>query len=309
MKNLNFKLTVDKLAKICNVSAGTVDRALNNRGGISEKTKEKILATAREYGYIDCDKSQNKLIGLVLFDLQNMYFSDLVVCFEEECSKKGYSVVTMFTSRNAKKEIECVRQLYYMGVSGIAICPVNNDEEFKNFLLSLKIPIVTVGNKIEGICHIGIDDFAATYDATQFLRKTNSKVIYYSPTKNTLKNDFADTERFRGIKTVCDENKMDLLIATNTECIEKILATDSGWAIMCSADYYLLKIIKMFPDVKVIGFDNISLLKYFDENIITVDSNSKDVAKYSVNSLVNNDLKNVTVKHKIIENTQMNKSK
>ena len=45
MKNLN--ISTSALSKICGVSQGTVDRALNNRPGIKLSTKQKILTAAK----------------------------------------------------------------------------------------------------------------------------------------------------------------------------------------------------------------------------------------------------------------------
>ena len=45
------KISTTEIAKICGVSQETVDRALNNRNGISPQTKEKILSVAKEFGY------------------------------------------------------------------------------------------------------------------------------------------------------------------------------------------------------------------------------------------------------------------
>ena len=46
-----MSVTIREIANYCNVSEGTVDRALNNRTGISSKTKERILAAAKELDY------------------------------------------------------------------------------------------------------------------------------------------------------------------------------------------------------------------------------------------------------------------
>lgn len=45
------KVTIGTIAKICNTSIGTVDRALHNRSGISSETRKKILETAARFGY------------------------------------------------------------------------------------------------------------------------------------------------------------------------------------------------------------------------------------------------------------------
>lgn len=70
-----------QLAKICGVSQGTVDRALNDRVGISRETKEKILCAAREYKYRpniharSVASGKSMLVGIVVFDLKNQYFA------------------------------------------------------------------------------------------------------------------------------------------------------------------------------------------------------------------------------------------
>lgn len=78
------RISTTKIAEICGVSQGTVDRALNGRKGIRPETREKILNVAKEYDYrpniharsIAGGKSQ--LIGVVVFNLNNQYFSDFL---------------------------------------------------------------------------------------------------------------------------------------------------------------------------------------------------------------------------------------
>ena len=49
-----MRVTIKDIAKYCGVSSGTVDRALNNRPGIKEKTKQKVLqARSNEVSHDD----------------------------------------------------------------------------------------------------------------------------------------------------------------------------------------------------------------------------------------------------------------
>lgn len=41
-----MSVSIKQIAKMCGVSEGTVDRAINNRPGIKEETKQKVLAVA-----------------------------------------------------------------------------------------------------------------------------------------------------------------------------------------------------------------------------------------------------------------------
>lgn len=64
MKDL--KITTSQIAKICNVSQGTVDRALNKRPDIKAETKQKILDVARQYGYRENISTRpDKIVGQI----------------------------------------------------------------------------------------------------------------------------------------------------------------------------------------------------------------------------------------------------
>ena len=150
-------ISTTQLAKICGVSQGTVDRALNNRKGINKETKEKVLAVAKEYGYRhapDCNESTNeqlKIIGIVLPDLKNDSFVDLVCKIQDAALNKGLSTVIMFSSQSKEEEIKCILRLYRIGVAGILLSPVNCDDDFIKFLCSLDLPILTVNKKIDSL--------------------------------------------------------------------------------------------------------------------------------------------------------------
>ena len=74
------KITTTQLARICGVSQGTVDRALHNRDDINPETRARILEIAKENDYSPNVQMDNQagsmLIGVVLFDLFNEYFSN-----------------------------------------------------------------------------------------------------------------------------------------------------------------------------------------------------------------------------------------
>ncbi len=301
MKNRNFHITTHELAKICNVSQGTVDRALNGREGIKPETKQKILETAKQYGYIKNNDIKPQLIGIVLFDLYNDYFAQLIMDFEKECKQAGYSLVVMFTDKDCEREKRCIMQLYYMGVSGIVLCPINDGEEFKNFLNAIKIPIVTVGNKIDGVCYIGIDNFKAMYDATVYLGEKYKSIVYYCPSINSPDNSFAQRERFRGFTAAAEKLNIKTKTATDITHIETLKKSTDNFAVMCSTDYYLAKVISHFPDICTMGFDNIYSRKIHSKKIPSVDSNITEVAKKALQNIQDNCNKNYIVDYKIIK--------
>ena len=108
-----MRITTAELSKICGVSQGTVDRALNNRADINAETKTKIINVAKQYGYreyVDSD-SENKIvgqIGIIVFNLNNEYFSKLITEIEFILRNIGLSAVIMMTHYDKQYEIECI---------------------------------------------------------------------------------------------------------------------------------------------------------------------------------------------------------
>lgn len=121
-----LEITTAKIAEICGVSQGTVDRALNNRPDIKRETKERIIRVAKEYGYreyVDAEKPEKILgqVGIIVFNLNNEYFTKLITETENILRKYGYGVVVMMTHYGKRREIECIRNMYNMGLKLIRL--------------------------------------------------------------------------------------------------------------------------------------------------------------------------------------------
>jgi LacI family transcriptional regulator len=261
-------ISTNKIAEICGVSQGTVDRALNNRSGINPKTKEKILRVAKEYGYHPniharaIAGGKTMLIGVIVFDLNNRYFTEFITCFEKLCSSSGYSIITMFTDKDPKREVECIKTLYDMAVDGIVICPINKGESYENFLLSLDTPIITVGNRLLTIKHSGLNDQKAMSDATSYVIKRGyEELIYVMPTLDSNINSSAQQERLLGFKKAVDKSSVKYSVTDIQGAIEHG-DFEKKTAYICSTDVYALRIAGHAKSIGagLIGFDNIDLI-------------------------------------------------
>ncbi len=301
-------ISTNELARICGVSQGTVDRALNNRKGISEKTKQRILDIAKEYGYKpniharSIAGGKSMLIGVVVFDLANQYFSDMLMNIEKYCAGKSYSTVVMFTDKDPQKEIECIKHLYHISVDGIVLCPANNGEEYENYLLSLNIPIVTVGNRLNRIKYVGINNRAAMEETLNFiLDKGYNRFIYVKPTLNN-KNAYAQIERFNAFENVMKSVKAEYVI-TNIADAENQLVNDKKNIFICPTDVYAIRLLNLASKkgVGIIGFDN---LKLIDDLRLCLDSVSYDddkTARLAVDYIIDGKDEDTEVNHKLIK--------
>ncbi len=310
MKPRPFGITTTQLAKICGVSQGTVDRALNGRKGISPKTKEAVLKAARDYGYrpnIHASRlsgGKSHLIGIVVFDLDNEYFSDLVMELEALCRPAGDCAVVMFSHKDPAREKECLQQLWFLGVDGIVLCPVSQGKGFAEFLRSLQTPVVTVGNRIQGAPFVGIDDEKAMQEATcHALQYGYEELLYVTAAlpKQGEVNAYAQQMRLKGFLSAAAA--VPHRVAERVETVEEMLPTERRAAILCSTDYFALQLLPLCQQGKagLMGFDNSSVLPRCGVQLDSVAYDSRGTAKAALDIVWGNrPPEDVTVRHKIV---------
>ena len=299
MKDL--KITTAQIAKICGVSQGTVDRALNSRPDIKAETKQKILEVARQYGYREhINTSPEKIvgqIGVIVFDLNNEYFSELVTEIEYALRGENLGAVIMMSHYDRQCEIECIRNLYNMGVKGIILCSVNSGTEFLNYLKLFDIPIVAVGNMIDTLPYVGIDDFLAMREMTKKVISENpDNIIYFSPALN-YSDAYAQRKRYEGFLSIIGEKEYSVI--TDIDDVKE--RYDKKTSIICSNDYYALKVYFKGSNAKIFGFDNISVIEKYKIPINSVDYSMVEIAGNAIEIIKGNKKESVIVKHKIVE--------
>ncbi len=298
MKNL--KITTSLLAKICNVSQGTVDRALNNRSDINPETKQKILDVAKQYGYRENIEMQEtkiyKKIGIIVFNLNNEYFSKLITEIEYILRTIGYSATVMMSHYDKQYEIECIRNLYNMGVDGIILCSVNSGLEFDNYLRLFDIPIVAVGNPVGAVPFVSVDDYLGMKDMTEhILEKGYKNIIYFSPAVE-YDDAFSQKIRYNGFLGAIKNHPFTLV--TNINMIEQEYPDNT--AIICSTDYYALQVYFKTKNAHISGFDNIDILDKYKIKIDSVAYSMTEIAKIAVDILIGIKRDKTIVKHYIV---------
>ncbi len=304
----NIKISTAMIAKICNVSQGTVDRALNNRLDIKAETKQKILEVAKQYGYREYistppDKIVGQ-IGIIVFNLNNEYFSELITETEYALREAGLGAVVMMSHYDKQYEIECIRNLYNMGVKGIILCSVNSGAEFDNYLKLFDIPIVAVGNRVESLPYVGIDDFEAMREMTKkVLSEKPQNVIYFSPALS-YSDAYAQRRRYEGFLSVMGNEGYE--VVTNAEDIKECY--DEKTAVIASNDYYALQVYFKGTNAKIAGFDNISVIDKYKIPIDSVGYSMAEIAKETIDIILNNKNESVIVKHFIAEHNTGKKS-
>jgi len=287
--------TIKDIARLCGISEGTVDRAINNRPGINEKTRQRVLEVARLLNYRPNRIAQSlatgrtMTIGIICFDLYNNFFSQLIDIIEANAKRHEYFVNLILTHRDLNKEIEGIQYLIERNVDGIIMFPVGKGERYVEYLKSIKKPIVTLYNKIsDGFAHIGVDDHNAMSDAVKFIKSKGYERIYFitpAITKQeesglnvyTLKrrlNGYID-----GIKKYGLNHEPLVVEGKDFDEAFRDLDLNHKTAMLCICDTYALETMKYFrdrnlrvpEDIGIMGYDNIDVLKYVQPQLSTIE--------------------------------------
>ncbi|MFC0472454.1 LacI family DNA-binding transcriptional regulator [Halalkalibacter kiskunsagensis] len=301
---------IKDIARVCGVSAGTVDRALNNRPGINKRTKQKILEVAKQLNYRP-DYTARSLVmgktmtlGIVLFDLYNRSFAQLMNAIESKAREQGYFVYITLTDKNPENEKKCIEYLVSRKVDGIILFTVNKGNEFNSYLQKFNTPIITIFNYISSDWeYIGIQEREAMKDAVDYIVKKNyKKFIYVSPPLafERVSNIYTQEERLEGFLQGLRENNIENqpLVVRDKKYIDALegitFNQTEKTAIVCSCDLYALEVMNYLKgrglsiptDVGVMGFDDIDMLKYITPRLTTVQYPIVDIGEKAVKSMI-----------------------
>lgn len=177
--------TIKDIAKIANVSASAVSMALNDKPGLSNKTKQKILEIAKNLDYQPSfiAKSliggRSQTIAFVARSVADPFYAELALAIEEKASEMGYGVliynVGTDVKNNVQKEKAIISNLQARGVDGVILSTVTMDDPNIKPLIENRFPFVLVNrytyeqsshNKID---YVVLDNFRCGYMGIEHL--------------------------------------------------------------------------------------------------------------------------------------------
>lgn len=292
-----MKITINEIAERANVSKATVSRVINNKTGVvTQKTRDKILDIIEAEGYVPnalaraLTTKETKVIGLILPDITNPFFTKVARGVEDSAAKYGYSTIICDTDDDFEKENNYIRILMENQIDGIIYTSVDeNKKENIKFIIDKKIPCVLLDRNRKDIdlpC-VFSNSKNGMYKIIKYLIKIgHSKIAYISgPEGSNIVN-----ERLEGYLKALKEQGIeinneiivhgDYKIEGGANCMESLLKKQNDFtAVACANDLMAIgalnflkeKNIKVPKDISITGFDNIDMTNVTSPSITTVD--------------------------------------
>jgi LacI family transcriptional regulator len=312
---------IKDIAIVCNVSATTVSRALNNSKEISKKTKELILKTCEERGYIPNSSARSlilnktNMIGLLIPDITNQYYAYVSKGVSSYLEKRGYGLVLCNSDRNKENENRYIDFLTQRRVDGIILIPVKpKAEDYRKVIEN--VPLVMADNYVNDleISYVGNDNYAGARKIVSHMLKQGYRKI------GVILGDkisSASNERLKAYKDILIENNIEIkneFLLNSSATFEdgfklaEILIKQRVDAIFNINDSVAMGVIKychmnniQIPnDIGIAGYDDIEQSAMLPVPLTTVHQRKFELGKTVARILIDEINNNQSVKQKVI---------
>ncbi len=196
-------ITMTEIARLTGVSQPTVSRVLSGNQAVHPDIRERVLACAREHDFQPNVMAQSlvgsktHLIGVVLTDISNSFFADLVKYLEREAGKSGYSLILFNTNYDPELEKRSLDVVRRYRVDGLIAVPVNEASAgWSAMIRRLDIPTVVITKKAEGMDSVYVAHDEAGAQVGAHLRQEGfEEYIFLGNTEDMKYQGFAEALR------------------------------------------------------------------------------------------------------------------
>lgn len=314
-----MNLTIKDIAKMAGVSPGTVSKIINNYGGISEKTKKKVLDIIRETGYQPTFSAKalatkkSNLIGLIYagkvnVDFTHPFFNEVVTSFKKTIGSLGYDIIMFSNEQFYKDNGSYLARCRHFHVDGCVIIAGEEVEDAIYELVREEIPCmgidlelsgpkasfvmsdnVNLSRKViqhfylQGIRNIGFiggqEDSAITMFREKGVRETMDQLGLEIHQEWFQYGDFHEESGYHAMKKILE-----------TKSYPRAIFAVSDMMAFGAIDAIREKGLRVPEDISVIGCDDIDACRHSSPKLSTIRQDKEQLGKlaaYMLNDIIN----------------------
>ena len=322
---MRTNLTINDIARMANVSKTTVSFVLNNKEGVSEKTRQNVLSIIEKTNYKPELNSKRlyyhkSFTIAVVFDksapaFDNMFYFGIMNALLKRCTVYDYALI--YSEYNLEGDIlQLPENITNKDVDGLIFL-----KDIPIILISklhsLGIPFVVADDHSEhsSLHTVKADYRLAAYTAVQYLIQQGHKQIGFIGNRK-LPSFYSQV--VTGYQEALRESNLSLDLAyffdsiQERESVESVVSTlrslpSLPTAIFCMEDILAIELIRYLQahglsvpgDVSVISIDDILLSEHIYPSLTTVSINKEEMGYYAIDMLIalidNKNQKSITI--------------
>ncbi len=165
--DLHRALTLRDVSQASGVSEMTVSRVLRNRGDVSQSTRSRVLAAAKQLGYVPnkiagaLASQRVNLVAVIIPSLSNMVFPEVLTGISEGLEGTALQPVVGVTNYSPEREEAVLYEMLSWRPTGVILAGLEHSDASRAMLMNSGIPIVEVMDvdgpaidSVVGISHI-----------------------------------------------------------------------------------------------------------------------------------------------------------
>ena len=304
-------MNIKAVAKRAKVSTATVSRTMNGSANVSPKTAERVRQAIEALNfYPDTNaralgSGRSNLYGLIISDITNPFFPELVKSFEDIAVLHGQEVLIANTNYDPERMKICVRRMLQRKVDGVAIMTSEMDDHLIEDFSRRNIPLVFLDTGIPspGVSCVRID-YSAGIDAAMnhLIKLGHSRIAFISGPMGLA----SARMRYKAFMESTARDHLDdnpkLIQEGNHrvdgghEAMQRILASGARpTAVLASNDLTAIGAmgaiseagLRVPEDISVVGYDDIQLSAFTMPPLTTVSLPRAEIANAAFQALFN----------------------
>jgi DNA-binding LacI/PurR family transcriptional regulator len=303
------RMDIRDVARRAGVSISTVSRVTNSKGTVNREMADRVWRAVRELNYQPDPQARalvsgrSHIIGLMVSEITNPFFPELIQGFEQFAVESGYEVLLASTPNDAASIAMSVRRMLQRKVDGVAVMMFGREAPILEEMASHAVPLVVMDGapafpKIDAV-QVNYDE--GIYEAVAHLVALGHQSIAF--VSGPLEQASARLRRdaFEKAMRLCHlKLRPDLLIEGDhtleggmTAMTQLLARAHPPTAVVCSNDmtalgvlHCLFEVGKQAPeDLSVIGFDDVHIAQFILPPLTTVRMSCADIARVAFGTL------------------------
>jgi len=306
---LNAKLK--DVAELAGVSTATVSHVINKTRFVGENTKRKVLEAIESTGYTPNAYARNlasgssRTLGLIISDITNPFFPDLIKSIQERALEPGYEVIIANTDYDSEHDAPCVQRLLELRVSGIMVMTTEKNDAAAKRLHQSAVPTVflDIGKVGPQVSNIRVDYAGGIRQAVEhLLHLGHRRIAFIGGPAHLMSAELrhrafakvmGQNESFEGAKGIFCEG--DFKLESGQRAVKKLLASDQRpTAILAANDMMAVGALRELKrnglrvpeDVSLIGCDDIWLASLTEPPLTTIAIPRVEIGRAAVEAVL-----------------------
>jgi DNA-binding LacI/PurR family transcriptional regulator len=301
--------SIRDVARTAGVSTATVSHVVNNTRFVSEEVRARVLAAVEQCGYYpnaharSLASGRSYTLGLVISDIANPFFPELVKSIEDAAFEHGYDVVLSNTNYDPERTSRYVRRLIERKVAGVALMTSELDTALIEEMARREVSVVflDLGQPGPHMSNLCVDYAAGIGEAIRHLVELGHRRIAFVGGPEHLRSAAKRLEAFRGAVARLLPGETPRIFRGNFKleggrraAREMLAAGPLPTAVVAANDLMALGLVgelraaglEIPRDVSVVGFDDIAFASFFEPRLTTVCLPRGELGRRAVEALL-----------------------